>query len=98
MMVEGSEVYSRCGILRPRTISISSQKGRSLSGGPEYHLYTSVIILTTIILILSNSYTEPKTNHKNMPENSLEHFLHDLLFYLTDSDSFPQKMLEIITL
>lgn len=40
MMVEGSEVYSRCGILRPRTISISSQKGRSLSGGPEYHLYT----------------------------------------------------------
>lgn len=45
MMVEGSEVYSRCGILRPRTISISSHKEWSLSGRLGYHLHTSVIIL-----------------------------------------------------
>lgn len=37
MMVEGSEVYSRCGILRSRIISISSKKGWRLLDGPEHH-------------------------------------------------------------
>lgn len=69
VVVEGSVVYSRCSILRSRIISISSQKGQGLSGGPDHHFTPLWLYSHVIVLILRNSYSHPQKSHQNILQN-----------------------------
>lgn len=99
MMVEGSEVYSTCGILRPRTTSISTKRVEPFRW-PGYHLHTSMIILITII----NTEQFLHSTQNNPPEYASESWLYNSLGFCSSLFiiliyifwQFPQKMLETI--